>query len=108
VLDAQPSALAFSTLRAASGVGLGELVGKLGAFGLPAPVFLIAKIGGGREGYARGGDRCSGAWRAGARRLAYATHQFQRHRPTAMGKRWPKRKIRLRRSWSPITTETSM
>jgi hypothetical protein len=41
--------LAFSTLRAASGVDLGELVAKLGAFGLPAPVFLSAKIGGRRE-----------------------------------------------------------
>jgi hypothetical protein len=38
------SALALATLRAASGVGLGEFVGKLGAFGLPAPVFLSAKI----------------------------------------------------------------
>jgi hypothetical protein len=67
----------FSTLRAASGVGLGELVGKLGAFGLMAPVLLSAKIGGRCESCARGGDRCIGAWRTGARLLrlllAYAT-----------------------------------
>jgi hypothetical protein len=42
----------ISTLRAASGAGLGELVGKLRAFGLPASVFLSAKIGGRRESYA--------------------------------------------------------
>jgi hypothetical protein len=59
----------LSTLRAARGVGLGELVGKLGAFGLPAPVFLSAKIGGHRESYPRGSDRCIGAWRTGARHL---------------------------------------
>jgi hypothetical protein len=68
----------LSTLRAARGVGLGELVGKLGAFGgLPAPVFLSAKIGGRRESYARGAVAASvrGVSVLGASaRSRYATH----------------------------------
>jgi hypothetical protein len=70
----------FPTLRAASGVGLGELVGKLGAFGLPAPGFLSAKIGGRHESCARGSDHCIVARRTGARRLCppprICDHQF--------------------------------